>query len=373
MKGYLSMSNITILLVDDEISILRALKRTLFEYPFKIIIASSPMEAKEKMADNIIDMIISDYKMPVESGFQLLSFVRDTYPDVIRIMLSGYVEKEVILEALFSCAALTCFPKPWNDEKLLARISELLELKQKFNNPVLWKLINSGSLFSIELPVIQKLEKVNLVINDNEEMTRIISDNMFLLFRVARMVSSDYFNDSSEFNLTKAISIISSDSILKSAFSKPDLYTIMPEIFLSHYDSLFHSMYGSSKPEPLSVYLPFIYIYNYLLFRIDRELYNNRIKAFIADGIPLNSSDRVQVIFKTILRLCGLPEKFMEYCDKVEFDETPEVLTAKKLRDLIELFWWSDSMPEKHSLYTIPSKILDNIYNAVQNFKKLQL
>ena len=96
------MDEAVILLVDDEISILKSLRRTLFEYPYEIIVVPSPREAKETLAVKRVDMIISDYKMPDESGFELLSFVRDMYPGIIRIMLSGYVEKESILKSLFS-------------------------------------------------------------------------------------------------------------------------------------------------------------------------------------------------------------------------------------------------------------------------------
>ena len=100
-----------ILLVDDEKNILKALRRTLFDTPYEVVIVSSSEKAKNYLSNNSVDMIISDYKMPVENGFELLGFVRDNYPGVIRIMLSGYVEKEIILETMFSCAALTFFFK----------------------------------------------------------------------------------------------------------------------------------------------------------------------------------------------------------------------------------------------------------------------
>ncbi len=374
------MNKIVILLVDDEKSILKALRRTLFEYPYEIVIVSSSLEAKQFLTGNQIDMIISDYKMPDENGFELLSFVRDKYPEVIRIMLSGYVEKEVVLETMFSCAAVTFFPKPWDDEKLLSRITELIEIKKSIEDGDLWEKINSDTFFSMTSGLSKRINLIDKSKSHNEELGEIISSDIFLLFRVARLVSSDYFSSRSEFDLNKAINIIGADNILNlsqkipiSDYSVPSPYSIMPDIFLSYYGTIFKLMFRSGKTEPLKVYLPFIYLYNYLLLQIDTGLYNKQVITLVDNGIPIKSSDSVRGIFRTILHLCRLPEHFLEYCDKVETDESPSMQTALKLRNLIELFWWSDKMPVNHSFYTIPDEILKSIYTDVQELKKSQL
>lgn len=374
------MNKVVILLVDDEKSILKALRRTLFEYPYEIVIVSSSFEAKQFLSGNRIDMIISDYKMPDENGFKLLSFVRDNYPEVIRIMLSGYVEKEVVLETMFSCAAVTFFPKPWDDEKLLSRIVELIEIKKNIVDTDLWCKINSGVFFSMTSVISKKLNLISENKSHNEELGKIISTDIFLLFRVVRLVNSDYFNFRSDFDLNKAINIIGAENILKlsekisiSDYSIPSPYSIMADLFLSYYDTVFKSTYGQNKPEPLTVYLPFIYLYNYLLFQIDMGLYNKQMKTLVDNGVPFKSPNSVREIFKTIVNLCRLPEEFLDFSDKVEMDSSPSIRAAGQLRNLIELFWWSDNMPVDHPFYTIPGEILESIYTDVQELKKLQL
>ena len=114
-------------------------------------------------------------------------------------------------------------------------------------------------------------------------------------------------------------------------------------------------------------------MYNYLLFQIDMGLYNKQMKILIDDGVPLKISNNVRDIFKTIVNLCKLPEEFLDFSDKVEMDMSPPMRAAGQLRNLIELFWWSDNMPVNHSFYTVPDEILESIYNEVQELKKLQL
>lgn len=374
------MDKAVILLVDDEKSILKALRRTLFEYPYEIVIVSSPLEARQYLSENKIDMIISDYKMPDENGFELLSFVRDNHPETIRIMLSGYVEKEAIIESMFSCVALTYFSKPWDDEKLLLRISELLEIKKSVADADLWKKLNTGRLFGISSAVVHDLLQLNEISPDRVHLHDIISKDLNMFFRVARVVQSDYFHSSSSFDLDEAISLIGAENILElikripdTSICIPDLYLHMPYIISYHYDAVLEALTETEKNGPLDFYLPFIFFYNYLLFLTDKECYFDQIKILIEDGISISSSGSVRKLYKTILRLCKLSSQFAELCEISETDESNRFSAARKLRDLIELFWWSNSMPENHPFYTLPRDILENIYKDVQKLKKLQL
>jgi len=374
------MSKLSILLVDDERSILKALKRTLFEYPYEIMTASSSLEAKEYLACNSIDMIISDYKMPEENGITLLSYVRDRYPEIIRIMLSGYVDKEVILESLFSCAALTIFPKPWDDEKLIKRISGLFKMKKGIKDSHLWVLINSGALFEINSTFQEVIRSFNLKSGVSNHLLKIIADDMFLLFRIARMVYSDYFNNNSPFNLADAVNLIGLNNIIKLSANSPkfnipeiSVYSIMQDIFSLYYDPVCREFCKINENIGEDIPLPFIYIYNFILFQVDRDMYNKRIRSLISDGTALKSSDTVGNIYKTAIAFYGLPKEFLEYCDRAETDVSAKVLAARKLRDLVEIFWWSESMPKEHPLYTLPESLLKSIYKDVRKFKRLQL
>ena len=370
------MNNIVILLVDDEPGILKSLRRTLFEYPYKIIAASTPTEAKNILNSGKLDMIISDYKMPGMSGFELLTWVKNKYPEIIRIMLSGYVDKNSILESLFTCAALTVFPKPWDDTKLLNRITQLLDIKQSISNSKLWKLINSGNLFEISIYEVDQMRKYLNKEKANNKIAKIVSENAFLFFRVARMVNSDYFKPDSVFNLEAAVTLIGFDNILtltenisKTSLSRADVYLIMPQLFSVYYNSIYKFLSGRENIKQLTIDLPFVYLSNYLLLRTNQEEYLRRINDFVNKGVSLDSTKMVVQVWKLLIKTCMLPDQFLDIYENIEPDKSYSALAAKKLRDLVELFWWSKRMPEDHPLYTLPLNLLKKIYTDV---KKLQ-
>jgi len=89
----------------------------------------------------------------------------------------------------------------------------------------------------------------------------------------------------------------------------------MADLFLSYYDTIFKSIYGLNKAVSLTVNLPFIYLYNYLLFQIDIGLYNKQMITLVDNGVPLKSSNSIREIFETIVNLCRLPKEFLEFSD----------------------------------------------------------
>ncbi len=86
----------TILCVDDEKQILSALKRLLRKETFDLLTATNGEEGLKIMASRDIHLVISDHRMPEMSGISFLSKVRETYPDTIRILLTGYTEIDSI-------------------------------------------------------------------------------------------------------------------------------------------------------------------------------------------------------------------------------------------------------------------------------------
>jgi len=82
----------TLLLVDDEEYILTALKRLLRRESYRVLTAPSGHEGLELLAKNQVYVIISDQRMPGMMGVEFLRRAKDTYPDTVRIVLSGYTE-----------------------------------------------------------------------------------------------------------------------------------------------------------------------------------------------------------------------------------------------------------------------------------------
>lgn len=117
----------TVLCVDDEQNILSSLKRLLRKESYRLLTAASGPEGLEILANNDIDMVISDQRMPGMSGTDFLKQVKALYPEIIRIILTGYTEVDSITEAINEGSIYKFFLKPWNDHDLTLEIRQALK------------------------------------------------------------------------------------------------------------------------------------------------------------------------------------------------------------------------------------------------------
>ena len=114
-----------ILVVDDEEMTLFALAHKLREKKYEVITSSDGVEALRIIADEKIDLIISDIMMPCISGFTLLTMLKHFYFSKIPlILMSGYKEKSII-DKSGELGAYTFIPKPIDYDKLVNKIEEI--------------------------------------------------------------------------------------------------------------------------------------------------------------------------------------------------------------------------------------------------------
>ena len=107
-----------ILVVDDEPDNLDLLYRT-FHREFKVLRAENGPDALNILErEGDIAVIISDQRMPQMSGTEFLSLTAQRYPDIIRIILTGYTDVEDLVEAINSGKVFKYVTKPWDDEQL---------------------------------------------------------------------------------------------------------------------------------------------------------------------------------------------------------------------------------------------------------------
>jgi response regulator RpfG family c-di-GMP phosphodiesterase len=131
-----------ILLVDDEVQILKALTRMFFDKDYELFTAENGAEALKLIEANDIDMVISDMRMPVLDGYQLLSIVKEKYPKIIRVILSGYAEEKPMYRALLHNIAKLYVFKPWNNTDLMENIEKLFTDDIVLNSEELAKTID---------------------------------------------------------------------------------------------------------------------------------------------------------------------------------------------------------------------------------------
>jgi len=114
-----------VLLVDDEASILSALRRVLRREGFEIVTAQSGVEALRVMDARRVDAIVSDQRMPGGTGLELLAEAGRRHPHAARMLITGLAQEipRDALEAAGVCALIT---KPWDDERLRATLRRAL-------------------------------------------------------------------------------------------------------------------------------------------------------------------------------------------------------------------------------------------------------
>jgi len=117
----------TLLLVDDEPYVLNALERLFRDDGYKVLKAPSGSAALELLTTRPVGVIISDERMPEMSGSELLSCIRELYPDSIRIVLTGHTELEAVMDAVNRGAIYKFLVKPWDPLALRASVEEAFQ------------------------------------------------------------------------------------------------------------------------------------------------------------------------------------------------------------------------------------------------------
>lgn len=122
-----SRSDFTLLFVDDEENVLSALKRIFMEENYTILTAASAAAALAIMESRPVHLVISDHRMPIMTGAEMLTLIKDKWPETIRIMLTGYADVNSIMGAVKDGAVYKFITKPWNDEDLRLTVSLALQ------------------------------------------------------------------------------------------------------------------------------------------------------------------------------------------------------------------------------------------------------
>ena len=108
----------TLLIVDDDVNVLTSLHRLFRRDNYRVLTASTPAEGFELLALYRVQVILCDQRMPVMSGTEFLSKVKEMYPETIRIILSGYTGVESVLDSINRGAIYRFYTKPWDDLEL---------------------------------------------------------------------------------------------------------------------------------------------------------------------------------------------------------------------------------------------------------------
>lgn len=185
---------IKILFVDDEPNILEGLQRMLrgLRHEWDMSFAGSGAEALVLLAETSMDVIVTDMKMPGMDGAELLQIVTERHPHMVRVILSGFSEKEVNMKSVGT--AHQYLSKPCDPELLKATVSRVCSLRDLLTDQNLRRLVS-------QLPTIPSLPTLYTELVDElgkeESSTRkvgeIVKKDIGMTVKILQIVNSAFF------------------------------------------------------------------------------------------------------------------------------------------------------------------------------------
>jgi len=124
------MKECTLLIVDDEPMILKAILRILRNDRYVILTSENADEGLKLIESREVDLVISDQNMPGMSGVEFLRKVKADHPDTLTIMLTGQTDINVAMQAINDAGVYKFILKPWDDDDFKLTIRRALESKE---------------------------------------------------------------------------------------------------------------------------------------------------------------------------------------------------------------------------------------------------
>ena len=121
------MSSGTILLVDDDLPVLKALRVAVEHHGHRALFTTRPEEALDLLTREPIDVLISDIEMPDMNGLELVTRVRKAHPAVVRILLTARSSIDLALRAINSAEVFRFVMKPWDLADLRSVLAEAVD------------------------------------------------------------------------------------------------------------------------------------------------------------------------------------------------------------------------------------------------------
>jgi two-component system NtrC family sensor kinase len=120
-------SEATLLLVDDDEHVRRALKRVLKRARFRLVEAADAGDGLKALERETVHVVVSDYRMPGMSGVEFLRVVKERWPRVQRVLLTGQADTAAIEEAVNQSEIFRFIWKPWDDAHLILTIQSAID------------------------------------------------------------------------------------------------------------------------------------------------------------------------------------------------------------------------------------------------------
>jgi HD-like signal output (HDOD) protein/ActR/RegA family two-component response regulator len=216
-----------ILFVDDEPNVLAGLRRVLdpLSHQWDMVFAASGREALERLGESAFDVLVTDLRMPEMTGVELLGKVRERFPEITRIVLSGTADLEYTLRAATLAHQYLC--KPCDAATLRSTLERACSMREVLEDPALKKLI-SGIEKLPSRPSIY-LELNGLLASDDfcaRDVAEVVTRDMAMTAKVLQLVNSPLFSVARKItNVAEAVAYLGVETVKSltlsvAAFSK---------------------------------------------------------------------------------------------------------------------------------------------------------
>ena len=338
----------TILFVDDEPQILKSITRLFIDTEYEVITAQSGEEALNILESKKVDVIVSDMKMPKMNGYELLSKVKIRFPNIVRIILSGFSEERIVFDALQKNIAKLYILKPWENNELINTIEKVFQIENALRkNSNVLKLVNSAE----ELPTIKtSYQKIINVIENEEDIYKIVAaiecDNS-IVTKLLHIVNSSYYGVKTG-SIKRAVAHLGIDNIKN---------IVITSAFI---DSLSFDSKDNKRLEGL-------WEHAFISNRIIRIIYNEFLNKKIPET-EMNAGllSNVGIIFM----IHSFHDKYMEIFQEVEIQHTSLVELENKAFGTNHqeiggylLQWWDIPLPIVEAALYHHNPFDDNIIN----------
>ena len=309
----------TVLLVDDEENILKSIRRALRTSNINILMATSGKEGLEFLNNQTVNLIISDMRMPEMTGAEFLSQAAKLYPEIPRILMTGYSDMDSTIQAINEGQISNYLPKPWNDSILKSIVADCLQGTQlKQHNEYLTKQliekqaelenINQSLEKTVEertQEIIKKSEKLELankqLHNTHNGMISLIADILALRDEHSSKMSELKANIAKD--IAKHLEL-SSDEV-QWVYNATLLSNIGKMTFT---DKTLDKPYNTLTPEELSLFKKFPLLGEAVLLGIpglaeESKIIRHQFERYNSSGFPDNLEDEDTPIGSKILAI----------------------------------------------------------------------
>jgi len=275
-----------VLLVDDEERILRSLG-LLLRMQYQVFATSDGYEALDILKREKIHVLISDQRMPIMTGSDLLRQARDIAPDTIRILLTGYADADAALESVNEGEIFRYITKPWGPKELRDTIAQAAEIGVRLEN---------SSAVPVPVPADADAGMLTCLVLDRDESTyKAVQD---ILGNQHEVIWQQTVQGALQVMATQAVAIL----ITELSLGDEDLSAMIKTLKQTHPEMLTIILTCFKDTSRLVELINQAQVFRYLPKPVRKGLLNKSIESTIARYQAITASPvllKTQVVEKT--------------------------------------------------------------------------